>query len=403
MPYTSIDKINFSNKKVVIRLDLNVPIIDTKVQDITRIERIIPTLKMILAKNPRYIVILSHLGRPKPQIWEQNNSLFPIVPILEKLLNYPVTFTATPIDKNLYEELNTLPHNSIIMTENIRFYEGEEKNFQDFSKALGQLGDIFVNDAFSCCHRAHASVVGITKYLPSYAGLSLDKEVQALRKILVSPERPVIGIIAGSKVSTKIDLLINLMNKLDYLFVGGGIANTLLHVLGYNIGKSLVETDRLDIAQIILEKAKSSKCKLELPIDAIVAKELKTNAPSRIADLKMIDGLEAIYDIGPKTIEKLQKLLSSCKTLLWNGPLGVYETAPFGNGSKALSKIVADQTKAKKLISIIGGGDTVAATSENIEDFTYVSTAGGAFLEWLEGKTLPGIEALISQPINQDF
>lgn len=400
MLYTSIEDIDLTGKKVVVRLDLNVPIKNAQVQDSTRIERVIPTLQAIRAKKPKYIVILSHLGRPSPQpksTWSQNDSLAPIVPILQKILNCPVIFTSTEIGPNLYQELNAMPTNSVIMAENIRFYEGEEENSQDFSKALAQLGDIFVNDAFSCCHRAHASIVGITQHLPAYAGLSLDKELSALRKVLISPERPVIGVIAGSKVSTKIDLLINLMEKLDYLFVGGGIANTLLFAQGYNIGTSLIEKDRLDVAQLILEKFKKSNCTLVLPIDAIVAEKLKSNTPTQILDIAMIETSQAIYDVGPKTLDLLKHLINSCKTVLWNGPLGVYEVNPFGKGSIALAEIIATQTKANNLVSIIGGGDTVAAASEYTNSFTYVSTAGGAFLEWLEGKTLPGIKALETQ------
>lgn len=397
MSYTRIDNINLAGEKIVIRLDLNVPMRDARVQDIKRIERIIPTLKMILSKKPRYVLILSHLGRPKSISLENKNhdeSLRPVAPILEKLLGNPVIFTTTPIGISLLEELNTLPINSVVMAENIRFYEGEEKNSQDFSKTLGQLGSIFINDAFSCSHRAHASVVGITKYLPSYAGPSLDSELRALEQVLISPKRPVLGVIAGSKVSTKIDLLFNLMDKLDYLFVGGGIANTLLYALGHNVGKSLIEKDCLDIAMSILKKANKSQCKLELPVDAVTAKELYANAPHQTADIEMISDSDAIYDIGPKTIEKLKRLLHSSKTLLWNGPLGVYEVPPFGKGSALFVTIVKEQTKEKKLISIIGGGDTIAAIHERVESFTYVSTAGGAFLEWLEGKILPGIVAL---------
>ncbi len=397
MHYRSIKNVDLFEKKVVIRLDLNVPIKNVQVQDTTRIERIIPTLQAIISKKPRYIIILSHLGRPAPQpkaMWNQSDSLAPIASVLQKFLSHPVIFTSTEIGPNLYQELNTTPANSIVMAENIRFYEGEEKNSQDFSKALAQLGDIFVNDAFSCCHRAHASVVGITQYLPSYAGLSLDKELHALEQVLISPERPVIGIIAGSKVSTKIDLLMNLMEKLDYLFVGGGIANTLLFAQGYNIGTSLIEKDCLDVARLILEKFKKSNCTLVLPIDAVVAKELTSNVLPQIVDINAIENLQAIYDIGPKTLEKSRLLLNSCKTVLWNGPLGVYEVEPFGSGSTSLSEIIATQTKENKLISIIGGGDTIASASKYVNDFTYASTAGGAFLEWLEGKFLPGLKAL---------
>lgn len=400
MTRTSINNIDFSGKKVVIRLDLNVPIQNEQIQDCTRIEKIIPTLKMILSRNPKYIVILSHLGRPKSQprsMWNKNDSLAPIATSLQRLLNFPVIFTSKPIGTELYQQLNESPNNSIIMTENIRFYEGEEKNSKVFSKALSQLGDIFVNEAFSCCHRAHASIVGITKYLPSYAGLCLEEELRALENILINPKRPVVGIVAGSKISTKIDLLLNLLNKLDYLFVGGGMANTFLHAQGYKLGKSLVESNCLDIAKKILQKAEISKCILELPVDAIVAKELKPNTETQIVDINMVSNNQAIYDIGPKTIEKLKNILQSCKTVLWNGPVGIYEIPPFAHGSLSIAKIVTEYTKMKKLTSIAGGGDTIAVIAKDIINFTYASTAGGAFLEWLEGKTLPGIKALESQ------
>lgn len=397
MAITSIENIDFSEKKVVIRLDLNVPIQNKKIQDITRIERIIPTLKMILSKNPKYIVILSHLGRPKPKppsLWDEDNSLAIIKPSLQKLLELPITFTKKPIGPELYHLLNTLPNHSIILAENIRFYEGEEINSDAFSKAISQLGDIFVNEAFSCSHRKHASVVGITKHLPSYAGLCLSEELHALGGILTHPNRPTIGIVAGSKISTKIDLLLNLLNQLDYLFLGGGMANTFLKAEGYKIGKSLVENEYLDTAKTIMKKAQKSKCRLVLPIDAVVAKELKTNTPTAIVDIDMIDGEQAIYDIGPKTIEKLKNILQSCKTVLWNGPVGAYEISPFAQGSIAITKIITQQTKTQELISIAGGGDTIAVIAESAAEFTYVSTAGGAFLEWLEGKKLPGIESL---------
>jgi phosphoglycerate kinase len=395
----SIKNINFSEKKVIIRLDLNLPLKDGQIQDVTRITRIIPTLKTILATNPKYIVILSHLGRPKPKPqtqWDKNDSLEPIASALQELLGHSVIFSNKQIGPDLYQELNTLPNGSVLMAENIRFYSGEEENSNDFSKQLSQLGDMFINDAFSCCHRVHASVVGITKYLPSYAGLCLDKELSVLDSILVNPKRPVVGIVAGSKVSTKIDLLWNLLNKLDYLFVGGGMANTLLCAQGYKMGGSFVENDRLGIAEAVLQKAKSSRCELLLPIDAVVAKKLEPNISTQVVSIDMIDADQAMYDIGPKTLERLQNILKLCKTVLWNGPVGVYEVSPFDQGSNIIAKSIAQRTQIGKIISVAGGGDTIAVVGENSADFTYVSTAGGAFLEWLEGKVLPGVEALES-------
>ena len=399
MSRISIKNINFSEKKVIIRLDLNLPLKDGQVQEVTRIVRIIPTLKTILETSPKYIVILSHLGRPKPKPqaqWDKNDSLEPIASALQELLGHSVIFSNKQIGSDLYQELNTLPNSSIIMAENVRFYSGEEENSNDFSQQLSQLGDMFINDAFSCCHRAHASVVGITKYLPSYAGLCLDKELSILESILVNPNRPVLGIVAGSKVSTKIDLLLNLLNKLDYLFVGGGMANTLLCAQGYKMGGSFVENDRLGIAEAVLQKAKSSKCELLLPIDAVVAKKLEPNISTQVVNIDMIDADQAMYDIGPKTLERLQNILKLCKTVLWNGPVGVYEVSPFDQGSSIIAKSIAQSSQIGQIISVAGGGDTIAVVGENSANFTYVSTAGGAFLEWLECKVLPGVEALES-------
>jgi phosphoglycerate kinase len=395
----SIENINFCEKKVVIRLDLNVPLRDGQVQDTTRIERIIPTLKKILNTKPKYIVILSHLGRPKakpyPQ-WNETDSLEPVAGALQDLLGQPVIFSRQPIGAELYQQLNDLPNGSIAMAENIRFYSGEVTNSEEFSKQLSLLGDVFVNDAFSCSHRVHASVVGITKYLPSYTGLCLNKELSVLENALGNPDRPVIGIIAGSKVSTKIDLLLNLLNKLDYMFVGGGMANTLLYAQGYKMGGSLVENDRLGVAEAILQKAKTSKCELLLPIDAAVAQKLEPNISTQIVGIDMINADQAMYDIGPKTLERLKNIIRSCKTVLWNGPVGVYEVPPFAQGSISIAKFLAEYTQMGKITSIAGGGDTIAVIGQDSADFTYVSTAGGAFLEWLEGKSLPGIEALES-------
>lgn len=399
MVRVSIENINFCEKKVVIRLDLNVPLRDGQVQDTTRIERIIPTLKKILNTKPKYIVILSHLGRPKakpyPQ-WNETDSLEPVASALQDLLGQPVIFSRQPIGPELYQQLSDLPNGSIAMAENIRFYSGEVTNSEEFSKQLSLLGDVFVNDAFSCSHRVHASVVGITKYLPSYTGLCLNKELSVLENALGSPDRPVIGIIAGSKVSTKIDLLLNLLNKLDYMFVGGGMANTLLYAQGYKMGGSLVENDRLGVAEAILQKAKTSKCELLLPIDAVVAQKLEPNISTQIVGIDMINADQAMYDIGPKTLERLKNIIRLCKTVLWNGPVGVYEVPPFAQGSISIAKFLAECTQMGKISSIAGGGDTIAVIGQDSADFTYVSTAGGAFLEWLEGKALPGIEVLES-------
>lgn len=395
MAYCTINDVNFAFKKVVIRLDLNVPIKNGAILDVTRIERILPTLQAIIKNNPKQLVILAHLGRPKKTV-DNSLSLQPVAEELSKLLNKQVMFEATPIGKPLFEKLELLPTNSIVMLENIRFYQEEENNDSKFSELLSKLGDVFVNEAFSCSHRAHASVAGITQYLPSYAGLELNSEINALENILSTPQKPVLAIVAGSKVSSKIDLLTNLLNKFDYLFIGGGMANTILKAQGYQLGKSLIEHDSLAIALQILEQAKQSKSKLLLPIDAVVANNLETNASAHNVDINNIEDDQAIYDIGVKTIEMITATLDNCCTVLWNGPVGVYEIPPFDSASIAIAKKIAQLTQANKIKSIAGGGDTVAVINKAkiCNDFSYVSTAGGAFLEWLEGKELPGITCL---------
>jgi phosphoglycerate kinase len=403
MTIATINNVNFQDKRVIVRLDLNLPLHNGRIIDTTRIERILPTLKKILLSNPRYVVILSHLGRPKLKTLKEfsnKDSLRPIAKALQKLLGHSIIFSKAAIGVELKTALEATPNCSVIMAENVRFYSGEEANDANFSKTLASLGDVFVNDAFSCSHRAHSSVVGITQYLDSFAGLSFEAEVTAIETCLEKPERPVIGIVAGSKVSTKIDLLLNLLNKLDYLFLGGGIANNLLCAMGHKMGGSLVENDRLGIAETILQKAKTSKCQLILPTDAIVSNKLIPNAATQIVDIGKIELEQAMYDIGAKTLQKLINTLEICKTVLWNGPVGVYEVPPFANGSIEIAKKIAALTEAQKIKSIVGGGDTLAVISmaKNIKEakpnFSYISTAGGAFLECLEGKSLPGVEAL---------
>jgi phosphoglycerate kinase len=395
MPYHTIDDLNFFNKKVVIRLDLNLPFKDGKILDNTRILKALPTLQRIIQNAPKRLVILTHLGRPKGE----HNEAFTLKSVadeLSHLLKREVIFEAEPISKILSDKLNKLPDGSVVMLENIRFYKGEETNDLEFSKLLGSLGDVFVNEAFSCSHRAHASVVGITKYLLSYAGIELNAEVKALESILTTPKKPVLGIVAGSKVSTKIDLLTNLLDKLDYLFVGGGMANTILAAKGYNLGKSLVEHESLKIAEHILEHAQKSSCELLLPLDVVVANNLDSSAKANNLLVSEVSSDQAIYDVGTATIKNLENILSICQTVLWNGPVGVYEVSPFDKGSLAIAKMIAEFTKKNGLKSIAGGGDTVAVIAKaNLHgDFSYISTAGGAFLEWLEGKELPGIACL---------
>lgn len=397
MFYQSINDHNFFNKRVLIRLDLNVPMLNGEIIDATRIEKAIPSLNSILKDSPRYIAIISHLGRPSKNLRDRSKfSLQKVADILSKKINKDVIFETQNISQFLQQHLLSYPSQSIIMLENIRFYEEEENNNDEFSKLLSNLGDIFVNDAFSCSHRSHSSIVGVAKYLKSLAGLLLDQEVKTLNNLLLAPQQPVIGIVAGSKVSTKIDLLKNMISKLDYLFVGGGMANNLLVAQGYAIGKSFVEEKFIDISKEILDYAAYSSCQLILPEDVVVADKLEKNVSCRNTLIHEVLPHEAIYDVGYRTIAKLENILKKCKMVLWNGPIGVYEITPFDRGSLAVAKIICNLTASNAIKSIVGGGDTAAIIAQYnlVDNFSYISTAGGAFLDYLEGKILPGIKAL---------
>ena len=392
--FNTLDSANLSGKRVLVRVDLNVPMEHGKVSDATRIERILPTLREISGKGGK-VILLAHFGRPKngPDV---ENSLAPVAAALAQHLGAPVAFAADSIGPVAATAIAKMRNGDVLLLENTRFYKGEEKNDPVHAAELAKLGDIFVNDAFSAAHRAHASTEGLAKLLPAYAGRTMQQELDALTKALEKPERPVMAVVGGAKVSSKLELLGNLVKKVDVLVIAGGMANTFLFAMGKDVGKSLCEKDLADTALSILAAAKAAKCEIILPVDATVAKEFKANAPSRHVDVDHVAADEMMLDIGPKSETLLMEKLKSIKTLVWNGPFGAFELTPFDHGTNAIAKAAANLTKQGKLLSVAGGGDTVSALNQAgaAEDFTYISTAGGAFLEWLEGKVLPGVEAL---------
>lgn len=393
------DGIDFAGKRVIVRADLNVPVRDGKVTDATRLERVVPGLKALADRGAKVIVI-SHFGRPKNGP-EPDLSLKPVAETLQKLLGRPVAFGADSIGEKAASAIGTLKNGDIAVLENLRFHKGEEKNDPVFAAELAKLGDIFVEDAFSCAHRAHASTEGLTRYLPSYAGPLLMEEIDALRTALEKPERPTAAVVGGAKVSTKIPVLTNLVAKVDKLIIGGGMANTFLQATGVMVGKSLAEPEFHTTARDILTEAKQKGCEIILPVDAVIAHEFKEGAANEVVAIDKVPFDAMILDVGPQSVARSESVLGGVKTLLWNGPLGAFEIAPFGEGTFALARSAAALTKAGKLVSVAGGGDTVAALNAAgaTDDFTYVSTAGGAFLEWLEGRELPGIAALASEKV----
>ena len=380
------------DKKVLLRVDLNVPMKNGSITETSRIEKIIPTIKLLIEKQAK-IIVLSHIGRPKGKVVE-GMSLEPISKKLAYLLNKEVVFNKNIINENTLSEVNKIPNGSIMMLENIRFNKGEELNDSKFSKTLSNLGDIYVNDAFSCSHRAHASIEEITKYIPSYFGLQITEEINALNKITSEIERPVTLIIGGSKISTKIKIINNLIKKFNNIIIVGGMANTMLKHTGSKVGKSICENDCGTLIKEILENSNKYNCKITCPIDVVVSKNLEGMGKDK--DVKEIDDDEMILDIGPKTISSIKKIINDSNTVLWNGPAGYFENLNFQNGTKQILEIISKKTENDKIFSVAGGGETVAAINKfkKLDSFTFVSTAGGAFLEHLEGKTLPGIKAL---------
>ena len=388
------DGLDLKGKRVLVRADLNVPAKNGVVTDATRLERVVPGLKDLANRGAR-VIVLSHFGRPKDGP-DKENSLAPVAAELGKLVGVPVALAPDCVGEAATSAVSALSNGGIVVLENTRFHKGEEKNDPAFAKAVAALGDIFVNDAFSAAHRAHATTEGVARLLPAYAGPLMMEEINALRTALEQPERPVAAVVGGAKVSTKIPVLTNLSAKVDKLIIGGGMANTFLLAGGVEIGKSLAEPDLVETAREIMHAAKSRSCEIVLPQDVVVAERFEAGAPARTVLTMDVRPGDMILDVGPKTVGHYVDVLSRCETLLWNGPLGAFEIAPFGEGTFALARAAAERTKAGTLVSVAGGGDTVAALNAAgvTEEFTYVSTAGGAFLEWLEGRELPGVAAL---------
>jgi phosphoglycerate kinase len=386
--------VDVKGKRVLVRADLNVPVKDGRVTDATRLERLLPGLTD-LARRGAKVIIISHLGRPKGGP-DPAFTLQPVAQQLGHLLGLRVPFANDCIGESAEKTVAALQPGQIAVLENLRFHGGEEKNDPAFAKELAKLGDLFVGDAFSSSHRAHASTEGLTRHLPSYAGPLLMEEINALRSVLENPERPTAAVVGGAKISTKIGVLANLLLKVDKLIIGGGMANTFLQAEGVGVGRSLAEPDLHATAREIIAAAKEKGCEILLPLDGVVAKELKAGTACSVVDISQVPGDGMILDVGPKSVAHLEDVVAGCRTLLWNGPLGAFEIEPFGAGTFALAKAAATQTRAGRLVSVAGGGDTVAALNAAgvTDDFTYVSTAGGAFLEWLEGRELPGVAAL---------
>ena len=379
-------------KKVIVRVDLNVPMKSGTITESSRIIKILPTIKLLIEKEAK-IIIFSHIGRPKGKI-VNGMSLEPISKKLSDLLKIKVLFNKNQINEKTSSEINKIPDGSVMMMENIRFYEGEEKNEDFFSKKISSLGDIYVNDAFSCSHRAHSSIEGITKYIPSYCGLQFVEEINALKRITSKIVRPVTCIIGGSKISTKIKIISNLIKDFDNIIIVGGMGNAMLKNTGVDIGKSICDDGYKDLVKEILEKSSTHDCKIYYPLDIVVSKTLDGNG--MIKEVNEVNKDEMILDIGPKTITSIKDIINKSNTVLWNGPAGYFENPNFSNGTKEILEIIAHKRSKNKIYAVAGGGETVAVINKfnKLDSFDFVSTAGGAFLEYLEGKELPGIKAL---------
>lgn len=393
--FRTLDAIgDVKGKRVLVRVDLNVPVADGKVTDATRIERVAPTITELADKGAK-VVLLAHFGRPKDGPTPEF-SLEPIARATSEVIGRPVGFAADCIGDKAEAAVGAMKDGDILLLENTRFHKGEEKNDPAFTKALAGNGDIFVNDAFSAAHRAHASTEGLARLMPACAGRTMQAELEALEQGLGNPVRPVVAIVGGAKVSSKIDLLMNLVKKVDALVIGGGMANTFLAARGTSVGKSLCEHDLAGTAKQIMIEAATAGCAIILPSDAVVAREFKTGAANEVVPVDKVPDDAMILDVGPKTIETVTQWIDRAKTVVWNGPLGAFEIAPFDKATVAAAKHAALRTREGKLVSVAGGGDTVAALNHAgaADDFSYVSTAGGAFLEWMEGKELPGVQVL---------
>jgi phosphoglycerate kinase len=394
MTFRTLQGADLSGKTALVRVDFNVPMDNGQITDDTRLKAALPTIEL-LSKAGAKVVLLAHFDRPKGKRVPEM-SLKPVLPALSKLVGQNVAWADDCIGADAKAVVDGLKAGGVALLENLRYHAGEEKNDEGFAGELAKLGDIYVNDAFSAAHRAHASTEGLAKKLPAYPGLSMERELKALDAALGNPQRPVIGIVGGSKVSTKLDLLKNLVTKLDKLAIGGGMANTFLYAQGHDVGASYCEKDLAETAREIIRLAGQNNCKLFLPLDIVVAERMEPGAAARVRTLGNIDEQERILDAGPETVERLKRAMGNSKTLIWNGPLGVFEIPPFDKATVEAAQEAAKLAKEGKLVAVAGGGDTVSAMNHAgvANDLTFVSTAGGAFLEWMEGKVLPGVEAL---------
>ncbi len=394
MTFKTLDDMELSGRRCLVRVDLNVPMDDGRVTDTTRIERVSPTINEIAAKGGK-VILLAHFGRPKGEIVPEM-SLAQIVSKVSEVIGRPVAFGTDCIGPMAEAAVGQIENGDVLLLENTRFHKGEEKNDPAFVEALAANGDIFVSDAFSAAHRAHGSTVGLAQKLPACAGRTMQAELEALNAALGNPQHPVVAVVGGAKVSTKLDLLMNLVAKVDTLVIGGGMANTFLAAQGHNVGKSLCEHELADTARNILAEAEKRNCAILLPVDGVVATEFKAHAENHVAKVNAVPRDAMILDTGPHSVIEIEKAFDTAQTLIWNGPLGAFEIEPFDTATVTAAKHAAKLTRAGKLVSVAGGGDTVSAMNHAgvADDFTYISTAGGAFLEWMEGKELPGVKVL---------
>ena len=394
MTVKTLNDHDLQNKKILVRVDLNVPLNQAKILDSSRIERLVPTVRKIIKEGGRPILI-SHFGRPKGK-YDKLLSLEQLIPELSRFLDCRVKFSTETTGTEALKKVEGLANGEVLLLENTRFNPQEEANELNFSKSLSELGDIFCNDAFSASHRAHASTVGVANFMPNCIGLLMQQELTALKSVLSKPKRPVVAVVGGAKVSTKIDLLSNLIQKVDHLVIGGGMANTFLHAQGNPVGASLCEKDLKGTALKVLKRAYERGCEVHIPHDVIIASDFKPNAQFTVVEAGKVPEGKLILDIGPSTCDKINQIFNKCETLIWNGPMGAFEIPPFDKGTNITTTFAAKLTNQNQLISVAGGGDTVSALKNAgiVEDFSYVSLAGGAFLEWMEGKKLPGIACL---------
>ncbi|MEE9329540.1 MAG: phosphoglycerate kinase [Parvularculaceae bacterium] len=394
MSFNTLDDLDVAGKRVLVRVDFNVPMENGKISDVTRLERALPTIRE-LSDNKAKVILLSHFGRPKGT-YHKPMSLQPVTRALSELLDKDVAFAGDCVGVFANEAVDVMKDGDILLLENTRFHAGEENNDPGFAKSLASNGDFFVNDAFSAAHRAHGSTAGIAALLPSAAGRAMERELDYLNSALANPKRPMMAVVGGAKVSSKLDVLTNLIDKADVLVVGGGMANTFMIAMGLPVGKSLAEPALADTAREIMAKAGRQGCEIVLPRDVVVAKEFKQHAEHHVRAADGTKADEMILDLGPETVDYIAEKLEAMKTLVWNGPLGAFETKPFDTATVEAARFAGKLAAKGSLVAVAGGGDTVAALNQAgaAENFTYISTAGGAFLEWMEGKILPGVEAL---------